>query len=64
MYWCNEHFGIGMETKSKQDMFVKREHVPVEGQGHRSFFFFFFYDWEALVTRNLHVKYEGSIWNG
>ena len=24
---------------------------------------FFLYEWEALVTRSLHVKYEGSIWN-
>ena len=24
----------------------------------------FLYEWEALVTRNLHAKYEGSIWKG
>ena len=27
------------------------------GKGH------FLYEWEALVTRNLHVKYKGSISN-
>ena len=36
-------------------MFGKHEYVP--GEGHRSFL----YKWEALVKRNLHVKYEGSI---
>ena len=41
-------------------MFVKHEHVPGEGQGHRSNYFFLF-EWEALVTRNLHAKHEGSI---
>ena len=48
-------------------MFVKHEHGPGEGQVHRSFFFYLFiflYEWEALVTRNLHVKYEDSIRNG
>ena len=29
--------------------------------GHRSKFW---YEWDALVTRNLHAKYEGSISNG
>ena len=24
----------------------------------------FLYEWEALVRRNLHAKYEGSTWNG
>ena len=24
----------------------------------------FWYEWEALVTRNLHAKYKGSILNG
>ena len=24
----------------------------------------YLYEWEALVTRNLHAKYEGSIWKG
>ena len=37
-------------------MFVKHEHVPGEDQVQN-----FLYEWEALVTRNLHVKYEGSI---
>ena len=23
----------------------------------------YLYEWEALVTRNLRAKYEGSIWN-
>ena len=40
-------------------MFVKHKHVPGEDQGHRSNFFVC--EWEALVTRNLHFKYEGSI---
>ena len=33
----------------------------VTGHGHRSKYL---YEWEALVTRNLHAKYEGSISNG
>ena len=44
-------------------MFVKYEHAPSEGEGHRSIFFL--YEWEALVRGNLHVhvKNEGSVWN-
>ena len=52
-------------TKKKQHIYVKQENVPDEGQGHMSNFvcFFFFIEWEDLVTRNLHVhvKYESSI---
>ena len=38
--------------------FFKVDH----SQGHRSTFFL--YEWEALVTRNLHAKYKGSTSNG
>ena len=30
-------------------------------EGHSSKFL---YEWEALFTRNLQAKYEGSIWKG
>ena len=33
------------------------------GQRSRSQVKFFLYEWEALVTRNLHAKHKGSISN-
>ena len=45
------------KAKIKQDMFVKMNMSPIKvkvtGQN-------FLYEWEALVTRNLYAKYEGS----
>ena len=58
------------QKQNKQDVFVKYEYVPglrsifslkqVAGQGQVTGQIFM-YEWEALVTRNLHDTYEGSI---
>ena len=39
--------------------FFKAGHVKVKVKGQ-----FFLYKWEALVTKNLHAKYKGSVSKG